>query len=325
MDFGFLAKRAEKLVADNSPAILSAVGATGVAITAFLVGKATFRAAKILSDEEAANRKFQEDTPITNVELVEEEGKLTGKAKDAAEIRELQESGMSVGEIAELTERPEATVEALLKFNESVRKAISEPYVPLDNRAKFKLIWKEYVPAAVIGAITVTSIFGANRIGTRRAVAMATAFRLSQKAADEYQDKVLAKFGKNKEGQVRDELAQDRANKHPISTDQEMYLLNLPGIELWMDGFSGRFFRSDRETVRSYVNDFNEMLHRAGSASLSDFWELLGLEPTDVSNDLGWTAEKILVAEYTAVSTRLGPAMVIGYKVQPVRQYYKYG
>lgn len=52
MKFRDLTSKTSKLVADNSPAILTAIGVTGVVTTAYLTGKATFKAAEIINDEE---------------------------------------------------------------------------------------------------------------------------------------------------------------------------------------------------------------------------------------------------------------------------------
>lgn len=52
MNIAQIAKRAEKLVSDNSPVILTAIGVTGTLTTAFLTGKASFKAADILLYQE---------------------------------------------------------------------------------------------------------------------------------------------------------------------------------------------------------------------------------------------------------------------------------
>lgn len=55
-----IARRVGKLAADNSPAILTAIGVTGTLTTAYLTGKASFRAAQILQrwdwDEEDSSK-----------------------------------------------------------------------------------------------------------------------------------------------------------------------------------------------------------------------------------------------------------------------------
>jgi hypothetical protein len=52
MNFSILASRAQKLVADNAPLILTSIGVTGTVATAVLVGKASFKAAVIIGKEQ---------------------------------------------------------------------------------------------------------------------------------------------------------------------------------------------------------------------------------------------------------------------------------
>ena len=48
-----LAKRAQRLMVDNSPVILTAIGVTGVITTAYLTGKASIKAYRILEENES--------------------------------------------------------------------------------------------------------------------------------------------------------------------------------------------------------------------------------------------------------------------------------
>lgn len=58
-----IAKQAEKFVSDNSPLILTAIGVTGTITTAILTGKASFKAADILSYE-VDRRNLHVDEPL---------------------------------------------------------------------------------------------------------------------------------------------------------------------------------------------------------------------------------------------------------------------
>lgn len=51
MNFGELVNQGKKLAIDNAPTILTVVGAAGVVGTAYLTGKASFKAAQILGEE----------------------------------------------------------------------------------------------------------------------------------------------------------------------------------------------------------------------------------------------------------------------------------
>jgi hypothetical protein len=55
MNFGAIFARAQKVTADNAPAILTGLGVTGLITTAVLTGQATFKAAEILAEEKSAH------------------------------------------------------------------------------------------------------------------------------------------------------------------------------------------------------------------------------------------------------------------------------
>lgn len=63
MDFGILFKKAGKVAAENSPAILTAIGVSGTITTAYLAAKAAFKSVDVLRDaeqEKLANRPVDE-------------------------------------------------------------------------------------------------------------------------------------------------------------------------------------------------------------------------------------------------------------------------
>jgi hypothetical protein len=62
MNIRVMAKSAEKMIVDNSPAILTAIGVTGTITTAYLAGQASFRAAKLIHDRYETDR-FGEHIP----------------------------------------------------------------------------------------------------------------------------------------------------------------------------------------------------------------------------------------------------------------------
>lgn len=52
-------KAAEKFVVDNAPAILTVVGASGTVATAYLTGKASFKAAKVIADAQFKENLYE--------------------------------------------------------------------------------------------------------------------------------------------------------------------------------------------------------------------------------------------------------------------------
>lgn len=189
-----------------------------------------------------------------------------------------------------------------------------------DTKEKIKLVWKEYIPAVGVGIVTIACIVGANRIGTRRAAAMAAAYSISEKAFVEYKEKVVEKLGENKERDIRDEIAQDQVNRN--STGQQVLVGD--GNALCYDTFSGRYFRGTMEDIKKAWNDTNyEILHN-NYCSLGEFYGRLGLPGTQVSEELGWSSDHLLEITFSSIlADDNTPCISMSFTVAPIRGYYK--
>jgi hypothetical protein len=251
MNLNGLFHKAVKLVGDNSPLILTAVGVTGTVTTAVLTAKASFKASDIIS-------QLEND--------------------------------------------------------------IVEP-IDLTPKDKVELVWQLYIPAVGTGVMTIVCIIAANRIGTRRAAAIATAYTLSERAFSEYKDKIVERLGEKKAIEIRDEIASDRVRKNPVSTKE--VLVTGTGTVLCFDSMSGRYFESDMESLRKAQNDLNHMIINNTYASLHEFYEMIGLKPTAYSSEVGWNSDDLLELKFTAcMSEDNRPCISIEYSTFPIRGYY---
>jgi hypothetical protein len=253
-------KVAEKYVIENSPTIISAFAVTGAAATAYLTGKATFKAAKIIAEEQAN--------------------------------QDLQELGHS-----------------------------------LDTKEKVKLVWKEYIPPALCLTGTVVAIITANSISASRLAALAAAYKISEKQFDEYRDKVLEKLGLNKEQELRDEINTEYAEQHPLRVETISNSF-LNGNDVWfLEKYTGRYFRSDMESLRAAENRMNKDVFNNMYATLSDFYEEIGLEPTQVSSEVGWNIDNPVELYFTTTFASDGrtPVAVMEYRRLPklIKDYHR--
>lgn len=189
-------------------------------------------------------------------------------------------------------------------------------------REKLELSWKYFIPPAVSLVGTVTCIICANRIGTRRAAAMAAAYAVSQETFTEYKDKVIEKIGENKERQVRDEVAKDRINRRPPGED---FAITGEHDVICYEQFTGRYFSSSMETLKAAQNKVNhQMLSGDNSASLSDFYDWVGLNHTQLSDEVGWNTDNMLELTFTTTMDELNrPVLAFDYKVVPLRNYFR--
>jgi hypothetical protein len=252
--FSEIAKRSGKFIADNSPAILTAMGVTGALTTAYLTGKASFKAAQIIDDLEDISIRDDVPAPTT--------------------------------------------------------------------REKFEAVWTLYIPAVATAGSSIACIILANRIGSRRAAALAATYAISEKAWAEYKEKVVERIGGRKEQDLRDEIAQDRVTRNP-PTAQETIVIG-GGSVLCYESFTGRYFLSSMEDLKKSQNDLNYRVLNDYYASLTDWYGLIGLPRTAFSDEVGWNSDKMLELSFSTTLTEDGrPCLSVDFAVTPIRDYYR--
>lgn len=189
---------------------------------------------------------------------------------------------------------------------------------PLDTQESIKLVWPLYVPAVGTCALTVAAIVGANHLSTTRAAALASAYSVSQEAFKTYKEKVTEKIGEKKEQAVRDEIAQEQVRKNPPPAE----VVIGTGNHLCYDSHSGRYFMSTLEGLKKGENDTNYEILHSGYASLTDYWDNIGLPKTSESDEVGWSSDTKLEVEYgTALSEDSRPCITVTFRTFPVRGY----
>lgn len=194
----------------------------------------------------------------------------------------------------------------------AAEKAADEGWVPdreegevlediLTAKEKVDLTWKLYIPAVGVAALTVTAIIFARHIDQRRAAVVAAMYALGEKTLNEYREKVTETIGERKEGAIRSALGQDRVNRNPVSSNQVIVLPT--GNHLAYDEYTGRYFTSNWEAIRSAAVEFNEQVQNDGFGSLTDFYKILGLPRVTMSDDIGWTPNHLLKMHIDATLT----------------------
>lgn len=177
---------------------------------------------------------------------------------------------------------------------------------------KVKVVWKRYIPTALVGSATIGCIVGAQKVGTKKAVAAQAAFAVSERLFSEYKEKIVEQIGPKKEQAVRDAIAQDRVTKDNPENKQVIVTGN--GTVLCCEGYTGRYFTSDMESLRKAENNINAKLNSHDHASLSDLYYLLKIPETSISDRLGWDSGRLLELEFSTTLTPNGqPCLVFNY------------
>lgn len=189
-------------------------------------------------------------------------------------------------------------------------------------KQKVEVVYKEFIPPAIIGAATILAILGANHISTKRASALAAAFKISEQMAEEYRQKVREKMGAKSEEMMRSEIVKDRVERDGNTSN---LIITGSQVAFW-DPWAGRAFSSTKERVQQAINQINHQIQHNYCASLSDFYDILDLARTAISDEFGWNSDEPLEPYFTGTLLSDGnPAIEIRFEVQPFRHFNRHG
>lgn len=214
-------------------------------------------------------------------------------------------------------------VRALDQYNAMAAAQNEDSSVPpqeLSLQNKVMMVGAYYIPAVSSGITTITAILFSYKISSQQSAAFAAAYGISEKAFQEYKDKVVEKVGAKKETTITESIAQDRVDQHPLGNREVIVIGN--GDVLCFDELSGRYFRSSIEAIKAAENKVNHEILNQNSVSLGTFYEHVGLEPTALDDQLGWNLDTQLDISYSATIADNGqPCIVITFRTGPVPDY----
>lgn len=196
----------------------------------------------------------------------------------------------------------------------STQRTLENGALPLNFQEKALLVWKLYIPAAGVGALTIGCIVASNRIQVRRLAALAAAYGVLSGDFDEYRNKALELLGDKKAKTIDDKMAEEKILSQPPQTG----IFIDEGKAWFCDLSTMRYFKTDRQFVDDACNKLNyQLLHGGESyASLNNAYAFLGLKSTGVGEQLGWTSEQQVVFIPTPVLMEDGSSAT-GIKFSP--------
>lgn len=214
-----------------------------------------------------------------------------------------------------------ATPKALKLIEKKKQETETEELAPIET---VKATWKCYVPSVITGLTSIICIVGANSLNTRRKTALAAAYTISEAALTEYKDKVTQTIGEKKERELREAIIQDKIDNTPV--ENAKVIVTGKGTTRCFDVFTGRYFDSNIDLIRSAINDLNEQMLNEGTVTLNDFYYLIGLENIRIGDDIGWNAKKgqVRIDFSSHLSSDKTPCLALDFSIEPVYDYYIY-
>lgn len=231
---------------------------------------------------------------------------LKAYAKYAGEIKENEEDSQSYLDWLNVSDRlssPEAYFQKLTK------------------KEIVQATWLCYLPSAILMTMSIGCFLAAFKITNGRAAAISSAYAIGQRALDEYQHEVLNILTKDQKKELQHNLNEKALAKTEVPNDSKLIIFGKGDI-LVFDELSGRYFLSDKETIRTAVNDFNQQIIWGSTQDLNDWYRILGLDDILIGEILGWNSDRMMDISFESMVAPNGePCLVLNYLIPPSPNY----
>lgn len=145
---------------------------------------------------------------------------------------------------------------------------VIEEKKPETKKEAVKLVWKYYIPAGVAIGVTIISDVCFYKIGMKELAALTASVTYLTSNRDKLEKKLKEVVGEEKYNEIKKEIKSEliaEKAKETKKTENTTAHKRFPaeetgyGDQLFLDGWSGRFFRSSIEEVIKGINSFNDM------------------------------------------------------------------
>lgn len=191
-----------------------------------------------------------------------------------------------------------------------------ENSTPLTLQEKVQLTWLCYAAPAVTGASTIASVVGVHTIHTKRHAALAGLYAVTTSKLDDYREKAEELLGPKKTQELNNAIGQKAVDRDPLADNREVIITG-EGNELCYDEWAGRWFLGSVPSIERAVAEVNTQLVEDGDASLNDFYDRIGLPPTQMGSSFGWSGTKIGVRFGSTTASDGRSAVAIWFHEEP--------
>lgn len=213
---------------------------------------------------------------------------------DLSKIKEAFPVILSLASVAGLATTTALAIKATPKATELLKTEETKKGEKLTKKEIVKTVWKIYIPTSVAFVGTASCIIGAAILNRKQQASLVSAYALVSSSYNKYKDKVKQLFGEEAHRNIISEIAAEKAKNNHITAESMWHSTTLEFGDneeevTFYDTFSDRYFTSTVNKVlqAEYHLNRNYFLN-ACSQTLNDFYALLGIEPTDFGENVGW-------------------------------------
>lgn len=188
---------------------------------------------------------------------------------------------------------------------------------------KIKEVAPVIAPPMLMGAATVACIVGSNVAAAKKIEGLTTAYGIAKEALSNYEAATKEVVGEKKALDVKDTAQKKLVENNPPSKAGNDIYITGRGNVLCYDPYSGRYYRSNFESIRKSVNDLNYRMRDEMWVTLNDLYDELGLPQIKVGESLGWNINcgNIEIQHTAMVTENDEPCLVIDFYNKPDSKY----
>lgn len=205
------------------------------------------------------------------------------------------------------------TVEKIHDVVEEAKNGERDDYTVEDGKKDLTIVYtqtglklvKLYAPAVVVGVASVTSILAGHNILRKRNAALATAYMAIDKGFKEYRGRVVERFGKELDYELRHNIKAEEVEEVITNEDGSETVVkktvnvadpnNISGYaKIWCEGNTG--WSKDPEYNLFFLKKqqafANEKLKQTGYLYLNEVYDMLGFPRTKAGQIVGWVYDE---------------------------------
>jgi hypothetical protein len=213
-------------------------------------------------------------------------------------------------------------ISATPKVIDLLKEVEQEKGEELTTKEIISISWKEYIPTMVYASLTISSIVAGTSIALRRNAALISLVALTEKGIKQYKESVEKHLDRPTFVKLKEDMKEDILR----NTDEEMVIYTGKGNTLCYDSLSGRYFRSDRQSIVTAVNKISRDMLSEHFVTLNSLYDELGLSHTKLGDITGWHIDDgILEESFSSLLTEKGtPCLVMDFVLEPRYDYNRW-
>lgn len=208
----------------------------------------------------------------------------------------LEEPKEKIEKIHEFMEHPENVPEGKEYTEEDGKKDLTIVYTQTAVK-----VARMYAPAVVLGAVSIAAIVGGHAILRKRNIALAAAYATLDKGFKEYRGRVIERFGKELDRELRYNIKSKEIEEVEVAADGTEVVTTKTGevADPNLNSIYARFFddgctgwTKDPEYNLMFLRDqqryANDLLKSRGHIFLNEVYDMLGIQRTKAGACVGW-------------------------------------